>query len=677
MFRAAAFWFSVGSFLIPFLANAEDKRHIPTFDELAALKTPRDVQISPDGRTILFGLDESLWKLETSGSRQPEKLTTCSSPVWSADSRRVACLRRERDGKDRQLIVVDAGSGQVRPIQRMNGEISQYRFSPEGTHIAVVGFIKTPRVESAMAAEPRSTQSPIVLSGDIQWNSGLGGLFPAGSRGGDDPAPTRLKSHLYVVSIETEHLELLLPDELYCLAVDWSPDGKRIAFVAARASPDEGYGPRATDIGIVDHRKDITWLDSADSAKKVLLRWSPDGAHIAYAVSGSYDVPRAGVYSLRSMSSMDATRNVGGWAQASRGLEWTRDGNELIAIQRDFQGSQVLIAVRPETGEFRHLSELSRSVVSFSVSDQGSIAWIESSPTEPYSIRLLRPKAESSSVLYSPNPQVRNWILGEQQVVHWTSHGRRHAGILIKPPDFQEGRRYPAIISCYPIRVNDFRGVDIDGSTGQAWAARGYVVFYPGTPAAWHWYTFRNTERTKYKGPEGIRTMIDDIVSGVDALVARGIVDPQRVCLHGFSNGGGVVNFAAAESDRFRCAVSRSGVHINTVDAYFTYNASRNIFELIVGANPYESPTAFTAYSSLFRMNRSKTPMLLAVGDLEGPLVLSHVQLYKALRQLGVEGTLVRYPNEGHVLSMAARRDFFLRELAFFDHHLKPHHRQH
>jgi len=197
-------------------------------------------------------------------------------------------------------------------------------------------------------------------------------------------------------------------------------------------------------------------------------------------------------------------------------------------------------------------------------------------------------------------------------------------------------------------------------------------VFWPNARAP---HTWMNAYREAGfgeagKGPKGWDVTLDDVLSGVDELIRGGIVDPDRMGLYGFSNGGGVVNDLVTRTNRFKCAVSVAGVYPDWLLPAFPHTDT-TIPTFEGGVSPFDDPAAYVQLSAIFHLKAVTTPMLLAVGDNDGDFLLGTIELYNGLRWLGKDVTFLRYPGQGHGFSGAALKDFWERETAFFDDHLK------
>src|SRR5882672_5788746 len=173
---------------------------------------------------------------------------------------------------------------------------------------------------------------------------------------------------------------------------------------------------------------------------------------------------------------------------------------------------------------------------------------------------------------------------------------------------------------------NNFKGSPM--IPGQAWAARGYVVFFPDAdgPHVWEnpWKSI--ADNTKARGPRGVDLAVDDVISGVDELIRRGIVDPDRMCLYGFSNGGAIVNQVITRTNRFKCAISVAAALSADWSSNFFLHTSANFVAKIAGSTPWENPQAYFELSAVQHLDKVVTPLLLADGDDDGSSMLDNIE---------------------------------------------------
>jgi dipeptidyl aminopeptidase/acylaminoacyl peptidase len=287
----------------------------------------------------------------------------------------------------------------------------------------------------------------------------------------------------------------------------------------------------------------------------------------------------------------------------------------------------------------------------FSLSrDERRVAVVRSAPAEARNIWSgeLSGAEISWKRLTDSVPHLSKFALGDQEIVRWKSQdGRNIQGILIKPVGYQRGRRYPLIVCPHggpsSLVANGFLSV---GYWGQLLAARGFAVFLPN---------FRGSTGFGLKFAEanvGDLGGMDfqDIESGVDMLIEKGLADPKRLGIGGWSYGGFMTCWAITQTQRYKAAVMGAGVsnwlsfhgnsHLHTWDANH-YNAS-----------PYADGGPYEKFSAIYYVDRVTTPTLILHGELDRDVPSEQAyQFYRALRDHGVETELVIYPREGHGVS--------------------------
>jgi dipeptidyl aminopeptidase/acylaminoacyl peptidase len=268
---------------------------------------------------------------------------------------------------------------------------------------------------------------------------------------------------------------------------------------------------------------------------------------------------------------------------------------------------------------------------------------------------------------------VKRWTLGRVNVLHWKNRrGDDLEGAILLPPNYESDRRYPIIVDAYP--VENAAGWLKPMYGNQAWAALGYAVFRPSPRAPHTWVNPWTTERMSLeaKGPDGWNVTVDDVLSGVDSLIQSGIADPDRMCLYGFSNGAGVVNYLVTRTARFKCAVSVAPALSDWVRPSLLDTSQADFLTTWAGTSFWDNPQAYVELSAVFHLKSVKTPMLLAVGDNDGDFLFDEIEMYNGLRGMGLDVTFLRYPDQEHGFTGESLRDFWARELDFFAFYLSP-----
>jgi dipeptidyl aminopeptidase/acylaminoacyl peptidase len=293
------------------------------------------------------------------------------------------------------------------------------------------------------------------------------------------------------------------------------------------------------------------------------------------------------------------------------------------------------------------------------------VSWVETDGS--HAGRLwIRDRTGSLHMLVDPNPQMANWDIGTQEVVRWkNAHGEELQGILMKP---NRGTKFPLVVDPYSNWRNGFNGTVSLGN--YFFVKQGYAVFFPDHRAPMiqplsgfgEDYVGRSLER------DPVDVLVDDVMSGVNNLLRRGIADPARMYLYSTSNGASAINQLLTRTNVFRAAVSHAGV----ADwlAYYEEQKARQADVLIAGflggRKPEDSPDLYRRISPIYQAEKIKTPLLLAVGEKDVRRTDTQ-RFYEALQKAGAPVELVTYPEEGHEFSNAATAEaHFNNAMRFF-----------
>ncbi len=251
--------------------------------------------------------------------------------------------------------------------------------------------------------------------------------------------------------------------------------------------------------------------------------------------------------------------------------------------------------------------------------------------------------------LTDANPQVKDFLLGKYETIRWKStDGTIVEGILIKPVNYKEGRRYPLIVQIHGGPASAYTN-SFEASWGNyvhIFAANDYVVFQPN---------YRGSSGYGEKFKKEIvgnfhRLSFDDIMTGVDYLIERGIVNPDSMGIMGWSAGGDFSNWALVLTDRFK-AISTGAGTVNQI-SYYGQTDMQSWVELYFKGTPYNNWDDYVEESPLKYIKNAKTPTLIHFGENDRRVPISQGQeLYIALKKLGVPTEFIVYPNVGHGIS--------------------------
>jgi dipeptidyl aminopeptidase/acylaminoacyl peptidase len=692
-------WFPLG---ILVLAATTQAKHPVTLEDLATLRDADYLQIAPTGDVLAYVMDGDLWLIATKGGSSPRRLGKGAVPVWSPDGRRLAYYSSESGTL--QLWVSEPQSGRSTQLTRIDGGISpdpdtrlvgwthdplKYSWSPDGTKIVFasqVGLYANVQKDDQLSSVDNHLNSgsgaPLVLTNTTPPEWTLSGIFRSGGfgrpvfRGGtiDRTAVATEKppmvNQLFVVDSETMAIRQLTQDDGIYFNPDWSPDGQTIVCASSDGSSLVGNGTGTTNLYAIEVPTGRKTALTHGVGDKRLPSWSPDGKWVAF-FGGEHFGPQS-VFVVPGTGG--ESRNVS--SKLNRYITefvWDWDSKSVLITYQD--GVSWPIARYGTTRD--HSENLSRSGVGMhmhpSVARSGETVWQESTASSYGKIYMLHAQNNLPVVLVDLNPQIQEWELGEQEVIHWNNkRGDEMEGVLISPVFYRKGQTYPLIVDAYPQQAASFKGNPMMGN--QVWASRGYAIFWPNARAPHVWMNpFKSKQYDQAaKGSKGIEVMFDDVMSGIDELIRQGIVDEKRMGLYGFSNGGGVVNQLVTKTSRFQCAVSVAGAASADWPRQFFLHTMDPMIPTIVGALPWEDPQAYVDLSAVYRLDKVTTPMLLADGDNDSDFLLNTIEMYNGLRYLGRDVTFLRYPNQGHGFEGEALKDFWMRENIFFDKYLKP-----
>lgn len=681
MFCTTVFAVCLGGAVLAEGANA------PTWSDLTALRSITYLQLSPDGQEVAYVMAGQVWIGPARAGSEPKAIGKGNLPTWSADSGRVAFYSNQSGSQ--QLWLADTRSGKTMQITNLEGGISpdprtrqsgsvtdvlRVSWSPDGEKLVFASRVESANKATA-APEGRSADAaagrPLVLTKETPPAWTLNGVFSSAFGKAAEPAtadgnprlPKVLVNQLFIADVGSKSVRQLTIDDSVYFGPAWSPDGQTIV-----CSSSEGRDPWTGPLNLYA-------IDAASGAKRPLTtgegdkrmpKWSPNGKWIAYVGGHHFQMASVFVISAAGGTAMNAGRKV---QRYIIGFDWLPDSQSL-AVQDWEAVDWPILRVRTADGLVEKLTAGAAARQTYSVARDGAIVWTQSDGSHS-GLVLERERDGKVSEIFDANPQIRDWALGEQEIIEWKNgRGETLQGVLLKPVGYEAGKRYPLIVDGYPAQPNGFKASPMMGN--QIWAAQGYAVFWPAARAPHTWMDsyLDQAFSEAAQGPKGIEVLLDDVMSGVDEVVRRGVADPKRIGLHGFSNGGGVVGYLVTQSNRFRCAVWIAGVYPDWIlPAMLQTDSTLSTFE--GGANVWDDPETYVKLSAVYHLEKVATPMLLAVGDDDGFFFLGAIEFYNSLRSLKKDVTLLRYAGQGHGFTGAALKDFAARESAFFDRYLK------
>jgi len=632
-------------------ATAGDKPW--TSDDILALKAVSDPRVSPDGKTVAYVVESlnaerdayqtDVWLVPTAGG---EARALASSPVgddtprWSPDGRWLAFLsERPRPGvtgddaseAKRQIWLIRPDGGEARPLTSAPGSVSAFEWSADGK---TIGFLaREPKSEERKKREKEKNDA---------WTPSE--LYPW--------------SRLWLIDVASQGARQLTHGDLHVSGFALAPDAQRIAFSG-----------QATPLIPDNFRSDLYVVDAAGGTPVPLVArkgpeespaWSPDGKWIAFVSQDGRDedwytnsfvcvIPAVG----------GAPRNLTAAFDEEIGapLSWTPDSAALVfsALEKtaghvyrvSLDGRVDPLTSGPEVDSGAALDGTGATLVFLR---QDSVT-----PREVWALGLPRTAAGKTRAaapakpraLTNTNPGVREQIAFPKERVTWKGgDGWEIDGLLVYPVGYVKGMRVPLAMNVHGGPAGTHSNTFTPAQRLWGWplfAQAGYAIFFPNPRGSGG---YGDKFRAANVRDWGVKDF-DDLMKGVDALVERGIADPDRLTVNGWSYGGFMTSTVVTKSDRFKSAIVGAAV---TNLASFTGTAdipefARSYFR----SWPWEDPAVYVEHSALFRAGNVKTPSLVVHGDKDDRVpVTQGWEFYNALRARGVPTDMLILPRQPH-----------------------------
>ncbi len=621
-----------------------------------------DPQISPDGQRIIYvrrfsdimsdKTYSNLWIINPDGKENRPLTTgnfTDSSPRWSPDGNRIIYLS-DRDGKP-QIYLRWMDTGQTTQLTHLQFSPSGIGWSPDGKQVSFLSLVPVPppqigklptAPQGAKWAEPAKIINRLVyrFNGVGYLPSGFTQLFVLPADGG---TPRQISQGDYN----------LAGFGFGGSAPVWSPDGKFL-ILSANRRPDSEFEPLDTEVyeySVADGTvKALTHRKGPDNAPAI----SPDGQHIAYTgfddkyqgyqVTYLYIMNRDG--SEPRLLTGDLDRSVGDphWAPDGSGVYFLYDdqGDSKLGFT-SLDGRRKVIA--------EHLGSGGSSYGGgdgYSIAPNGTFAITTTTTEDPGEIAVgVIGKSAPHEITHVNEGLLSQKTLGKVEEIWYTSSvdNRKIEGWIIKPPDFDPSKKYPLILEIHGGPFADYGDrFDIEK---QIMAAHGYVVLYVNPRGSTSYgHEFGNLIHYAYPGDD-----FYDLNSGVDAVIAKGYVDPNNLFVTGGSGGGVLTCWMVDRTNRFRAAAS-----LYPVINWYSFNLTTDIAPMVMKywfpGFPWDNLDHYMKRSVISLVKNVKTPTMLMTGEADYRTPISEAeQYYEALKFQKVDAVLVRVPEEPHGIS--------------------------
>lgn len=629
-------------------------------DSLAAVRTFKQVSISPDGTRVAWvetvrepnGRPSPNSEIQVASVARagaaPVRISADTnmphaehSVTWSPDGTRIAFLSDAAEDGQLELYVANADGGAVRKLTALRGFLDDPRWSPDRKKIAFLFTENAPR-----AAGPLEPMTP--PSGEI--------------------AEHIYEQRIATVDLGSGEVRQVSPPDLYVYEYDWSPDSHRFVATAAHGLGDDNWW--VAELYTIEAASGETKSILKPSMQMAVPVWSPDGNEIAFIGGLMSDAGANGGDIYVVSATGGAARDVTPGMKASTSwLTWIAP--DRIFFTENIDGLSGVASVDPVTDRIATLWTGPEVITAggwptnLSLARDGKTSAVVRDSFEHPPEVWAGEIGAWKQVTHVNQGVTPSW--GEAKSIHWTSNGLSVQGWLLYPHDYDPEKHYPMVVL-----VHGGPGASSRASWPGTFyntsllSTEGYFVLYPNPRGSFGQGEAFTRANVKDFGYGDLR----DILAGVDEVVKTLPVDDHRVGITGWSYGGFMTMWAVTQTHRFRTAVAGAG--IANWQSYYGENDIDRWMIPFFGASVYDDPAVYAKSSPINYIRNVKTPTLVIVGDRDGECPAPQsFEFWHALQALGVDTKLVVYPDEGHdIWQPEHRRDIIKRQIQWFNEHM-------
>jgi dipeptidyl aminopeptidase/acylaminoacyl peptidase len=668
-----------------------------TAEDMADFTRLADVQISPDGALVAFVAGEQfktdsawarsqIWVVPASGG-EARPFTggprTDTTPRWSPDGRTLAFLSDRLENGRQQIYLLDRAGGEARRLTDLRGEIDELEWSPDGRQLA---FLLTDPTTEEEQRRLDAKDDAVEVERNHKWR------------------------RVWTVEVASGATRQITSGDAQVWEFSWAPDGGFALLVGPEPYEWSWFVARLARVGAAGGMPETIY--SVHDKQFASLRVSPDGRQLAFlsCIWSDRGINGGDVFVLElaaSDSGLGAAQLVTnpqslipnhqppisnlttGYRGSIWWIEWSADGAALdYMAYEDGEAAigRIDVATGARTTRWKGAVAFEENARSrYIARDTGAIAVLREDAARPHDVWLAQPQGPgtkdwelgSQAPVPSPqwsqlthfHPQTCQLALGATQVLRWQApDGMAIQGLLILPAGYQAGQRVPLITWVHggPAWLYTYSFYGAGRYPEQLFASAGYAVLLanPRGSAGWG-VEFTEANIGDFGGCD-----YEDIIAGVDQVIALGIVDPERLGIGGWSYGGFMTAWAITQTKRFKAAMMGAGIchwrSFHGVAEIGTWD------QISYRASPYEQGGRYDRFSAIHYVDRVTTPTLIVHGteDVIVPVGQSY-EFFRALKDHGVPTELVVYPREPHGFRERGHNiDRFRRFLAWFQRYI-------
>jgi dipeptidyl aminopeptidase/acylaminoacyl peptidase len=623
--------------------SAQPRRAMTVDDviDMAQLSAPR---ISPDGRRVIYTVSElgkwkdnkrviSIWIADADGSNARRFLANEKdrAAAWSPDGRFVAFLStRDASGAPKegdadaaaQIWVIPVDGGEASKLTDHKSNIKSFEWARDGA--SIVFLADRVKTDARKAAEKAGDDA---IDVDTGANGQERGEF----------------TELWRITVADKAEQAITHDDT--LLVDSfrvSPDGRNIALVFRRENTRNGQ--YHAEVAVADAATGAIRTVTKNNAPEQNVQWSPEGKMLSYLAPSdtSWDLAEEKLWVVPAEGGGEPRKLTAAFNGAIGQYAWSADGQSIVfGASARARGAVYKVAVA--TGALSTIAggNWAGRMESVSADGKRGVAVI-SAPNTPGEVHLIDLATGKTTPITHVNVKAADFALAQFKAITWKSKdGLDVEGMLWLPNDYTAGTRLPLLLSVHggPAGVWDvsFRGIN------HVYTSLGWAVLEPNVRGSSSYGDALLRGNMKDIGGGDYQ----DLMTGVDKLVADGIADPDHLAIRGWSYGGILGGWTITQTSRFKAA--SLGAMVADWASEYAMGFNHDVRLWYIGGTPWDSAEAYRRQSSYTHIAKVTTPTLLLHGERDTTDTIGQSMMYyQGLKDRGVPARFLRFPREPH-----------------------------
>jgi dipeptidyl aminopeptidase/acylaminoacyl peptidase len=623
--------------LVVLLTLAVSAQDVWTPEMQVKTKIPGAVQISPDGKRVVYTVSEAvmtadksefisqIWLGNTDGSNAfqitfGDKSST--NPKWSPDGTSIAFTSNRKDNRN-NLYLLRVQGGEAEPLTDLKGSVSDFNWSPDGSSIAYA------MTDAKTDDEEKNDKG----RNDFRWVD-----------------ENQKMSRLYIMPVAKDtngkrDARKLTTENYNVSGFDWSPDGRTIAFAYTKTAGANDW--TTSDVSLIDVTNSKITVLANTSAAENSPRFSPDGKSIALTVSDNpprwAQENRINIVAATGGTPKPLAASFDGQPVMA---DWSADGKMIYFTEA--KGVKTgLYSIEINSGK---TTEFSKTVGIFSVTMNAArnmFGMVWQNPTLPPEVYVSAVNKLAPVQISKVNADLAKMPMPRTEVIKWKSKdGRDIEGLLTYPIGYQAGQKVPMILNIHGGPTGVFQQSFIGGRGVYplaTFASKGYAILRPNPRGSSGYGTeFRRANIKDWGGADYL-----DLMAGVDKVVEMGVADENRLGVMGWSYGGYMTSWIVTQTKRFKAA--SAGAPVTNL---MSFNGTADIPSFVpdyFGGQSWENPEIYAKHSAMFNIKGVTTPTMIQHGDADVRVPISQgYEFYNALKSQGVPTRMIVLPRQPH-----------------------------